>query len=102
MSRAYRIFVIVLVLATAVFPLVELFDRWDTSPLPSNDTELCVTCLLAGFGMILLSAKGLPKVLLLFRAIVHSLAPLPRTNLPRRQEISKLVPFLPSTIPLRI
>ena len=102
MTRVFRILTIVLALITALYPLVEIFDRWDTSPLPSNDTELCVTCLLAGLGLIILLAQILPGIFRLFDAFLPALAVAARIKSHRQDSLRDLTPFLPSTIPLRI
>jgi hypothetical protein len=94
--------VLLLALAIALYPLVEFFDRWDTSPLPSNDTELWVTALLAMIGLGVLLAKILPSALRVMRTISLPVAPMADLGLHGGTELPNAVPFPPSTIPLRI
>jgi hypothetical protein len=56
MRRILQFATFFFVLATALFPLVEYFDRWD-SPGISNDTEFAVFLLIFVLCLVLLVSK---------------------------------------------
>lgn len=101
-ARVRRIFVVLLALTTALLPLLELFDRWDTASLPSNDTEFRFTCLLVILDLFVLLAQILPAILRSIRIISLPLGSMTCVCMHQRYEVAKTAPFLPSTIPLRI
>ena len=52
---------IVLVLA-ALTPLTECFDSWERTPFPARDTEMYLTAVFVGVGLVLTLAKLLKYV----------------------------------------
>jgi hypothetical protein len=52
-----QIGVLLLSLAAVLSPLMEFFDRWDTSGVPINDTELGIFGCVLVFALILLVGK---------------------------------------------
>jgi hypothetical protein len=52
---------LILILAT-LSPLMECFDRWDTTPGPANDFEIHLTAWFVGVGIVLTLAKLLRRL----------------------------------------
>jgi hypothetical protein len=102
MSHAYRVFVLSLALLTAMLPLAKCFDCRDTSPLPTDDTELYLTALLAVLGLVFLLAKILAPRSCLARGNFSLLIKSPNTGPARPFYVADLSRFLPVVVSLRI
>lgn len=55
--RSFQFVVITLVLVASFAPLIDTFDTWDHSPVPSCDTELQIAAVAVGIGVVITLAK---------------------------------------------
>ena len=59
MRRPFQLVVGATLAASFLFPLIEYFERWDSTPGPGSDTELYVLCLIVGIGIVFALRRAL-------------------------------------------
>lgn len=101
--RAFQLAGTLILILAALTPLMECFDRWDTTPGPANDTEIHLTAWFVGVGVVLTLAKLLRRL----PALAASRATRSRSFcLPRAMQLARderpAPTGSPPLIPLRI
>jgi hypothetical protein len=87
MRKAFQLVLSAIIGVSFLFPLVEFFDEWDGTALPSRDTELYVVCLIVGVGILF----ALRRLLLVVPDLLASHSLSPRLDGP----LVPLTPFIP-------
>lgn len=100
--RCFFQFAAVLTLIGALYPLLELLDRWDAPGL-SHDTEFAVYALLFAIGFVLLLSKLIASGLLNFAFAIWRLFLDQAKERPAEIRHTSLTALSPlQTLPLRI